>query len=523
MSRRRRFRWILLILLLLVLAILVFALWPARSTYTISEQTTFVTGPLDEDGYVHYVAAVNEHLSAGISSNDNANALIWMALGPHPENAKMPKEYFMRLGYEPPEDGEYFITSSKYLEELAPNEDGQKRDEAANHFRDLASRPWAAGAESRLMGWLARNEKPLAVVIAAATRPEYYNPLVPGGNENGRGMLIGSLLPNVQKCREVAQALCCRAMLATAEGEHESAWRDLLACRRLGRLLARGGTLIEALVGIAIEQMADKAIVAFLAQEKLDARAILSYLRILQNESRLPPLNEKLDFSERCKCLDALAFMARGFTELRDLSGVPQPKAKNSGVIDKLFARSVNWDSAMKIINVAFDRAVAGLKLADRQARAQAQADLDRDVKLNQPTGAAMIASLAAGPTSRGTMIGYILVDLFLPAFDKVQGAFDRCSQIDRNLQLAFALAAYRAENGKYPAKFEDVAPKYIADIPSDIFSGKPPIYRLEGKGYLLYSVGPNGVDDGGHGWDDQPQGDDIVIRVPVQAKQPSK
>ena len=46
--------------------------------------------------------------------------------------------------------------------------------------------------------------------------------------------------------------------------------------------------------------------------------------------------------------------------------------------------------------------------------------------------------------------------------------------------------------------------------------AGQPLIYRLEGDGYLLYSVGVNGIDDGGQGYDDDPKGDDLVIRWPV-------
>jgi hypothetical protein len=52
--------------------------------------------------------------------------------------------------------------------------------------------------------------------------------------------------------------------------------------------------------------------------------------------------------------------------------------------------------------------------------------------------------------------------------------------------------------------------------ISQDIFSGNPLIYRPSETGYLLYSVGPNGKDDGGRGPDDDPSGDDLVIRMPL-------
>ena len=52
--------------------------------------------------------------------------------------------------------------------------------------------------------------------------------------------------------------------------------------------------------------------------------------------------------------------------------------------------------------------------------------------------------------------------------------------------------------------------------MPGDVFTGKPLVYRLDGAGYVFYSVGMNGKDDGGRGFDDDPPGDDIRVRMPV-------
>ena len=61
------------------------------------------------------------------------------------------------------------------------------------------------------------------------------------------------------------------------------------------------------------------------------------------------------------------------------------------------------------------------------------------------------------------------------------------------------------ADNGRYPAKLDDLAPKYLATVPGDVFSGKPLIYKPTEKGYLFYSVGPNGKDEEGRWYDDDP------------------
>jgi hypothetical protein len=94
--------------------------------------------------------------------------------------------------------------------------------------------------------------------------------------------------------------------------------------------------------------------------------------------------------------------------------------------------------------------------------------------------------------------------------------------QIELN-DLAFALAEYRADHGSYPVKLADLSPKYVAKMPKDLFNDAELHYRLEGNGYLLYSVGANGEDDGGTGLDetkaDGRPGDDLVVRVPAVVK----
>ena len=51
----------------------------------------------------------------------------------------------------------------------------------------------------------------------------------------------------------------------------------------------------------------------------------------------------------------------------------------------------------------------------------------------------------------------------------------------------------------------------------------KPLIYKPEANGYLLYSVGANGKDDGGRSFGDDPPGDDLVVRMPVPEQKVKK
>jgi len=68
----------------------------------------------------------------------------------------------------------------------------------------------------------------------------------------------------------------------------------------------------------------------------------------------------------------------------------------------------------------------------------------------------------------------------------------------ERLLGAELAVRCYQAEQGHLPARLEQLVPKYLQRVPSDPFSGKPIIYRPQWTNWLLYSIGEDGVDDGG-------------------------
>ncbi len=79
--------------------------------------------------------------------------------------------------------------------------------------------------------------------------------------------------------------------------------------------------------------------------------------------------------------------------------------------------------------------------------------------------------------------------------------------------QAALALKAYKNEKGEYPESLAQL-PEVIdwADLPKDPFSGEDFIYRREGEGFLVYSIGADLYDDGGKAEEDWEEGD-IVWR----------
>lgn len=65
-------------------------------------------------------------------------------------------------------------------------------------------------------------------------------------------------------------------------------------------------------------------------------------------------------------------------------------------------------------------------------------------------------------------------------------------------LSVELALRAHSVEHGRPPAQLKELSPPLLKEIPRDPFSGKPLVYRPQGTNWLLYSVGPDRVDNGG-------------------------
>ena len=433
----------------------------------------------------------------------------------------MPAEFFKLMGMkEPPEKGDYFIDHWKFAKEHLSVDDREELEEIEEQCVKCSRQPWPAKNHPYIADWLKFCEKPLALFVEGMKRPHYFSPLIPGTDGSGSSGLISALLPAVQKCRTATRALTARAMLRLHEGKPDAAWEDLLTCHRLARHLAKGGTLIEALVGMAIEQIAFKTGIAFLERPELDAKKLLGYLRDLQELPPLSRVSDKVDGAERFSFLDSVMLVDRkGFKLLAGLGGdfpgnLPLPE----GPLD-----NVNWDPAMRNANDLFTRMSTAMRNPDRAKREVELNRIEDELKALKKsldeTGSVANALIGAGVTAeeRGKIIGNWLLTLLMPSVRKVQTASDRVEQAQRNQQIAFALSAYQRDHKQYPKTLADLTPKYLAKIPNDLFSGQAMFYKPTETGFLIYSVGPNGIDEEGRWYDDEPRGDDPNVRVPAK------
>jgi hypothetical protein len=93
---------------------------------------------------------------------------------------------------------------------------------------------------------------------------------------------------------------------------------------------------------------------------------------------------------------------------------------------------------------------------------------------------------------------------VLLPSVARAVHARDEFETRVRGAAVYLALIACSRTHAGPPERLEQLVPEFLPDLPADPYSGKPFAYRVESggdatpPGFVLYSVGADGVDDGG-------------------------
>lgn len=484
---------------------------------SVSRETTYVTRPLNRDGSIDFAGAINLHYGKGVTAANNANVLFWQGAGPHPEQATMSPGFFKQMGMTPPpENGRYLLHLHGFLKrKYGNNLPAELRDRIYEQQGLSQTRPWTDAEYPEIAAWLETNAKPLEMYVKGSRRPHYFSPMIVPEKEKKTEGLISVLLPAVQGSRTVARLLTARAMRSLKAGKTEAAWNDLIACQRIGRLVGRGPTLIEGLVGYAIGSIANDATVTFLERAPLTRQQLQRYRREFDALPRAASMAEKFNFCERLVFLDSVTLIAHGGPQSMQRvfglggAGGPQPPPLPRADFGK-----IEWDSILKTGNVWFDRVYAAAAKPDYAARKKTLQTLQAELK-RRSAAAANRKKPPRNIQEAGNRLGEALLAMLTPAFVQAQSAEDRFQQRQRNLQTALALAAYRVDNGRYPGNLSQLVPKYLKSVPRDLFTGGPLKYGRSANGYTLYSVGLNERDDHGKTYGDGRGTDDLRIVIP--------
>jgi hypothetical protein len=106
-----------------------------------------------------------------------------------------------------------------------------------------------------------------------------------------------------------------------------------------------------------------------------------------------------------------------------------------------------------------------------------------------------------------------IVVRLLMPALMRVAEHAIRTEARARLTDLGIALTRYKLVHGSYPASLDDLDAQAQPLLTVDPFDGKPlRMITVAGGGLVLYSVGPDGIDDQGREFDGKTKLGDITF-----------
>jgi len=325
----------------------------------ISKETTYIEEPVGEDGYINYLKALNQHLSKGVTPENNAAVVICKVIGPNGGelggNEKYRDRLYAQLGLDAlPEKGDYFVSMQQLAEIEGPKLDRPRAaGELINDYYNEQSRamkaPWSKEDCPAIAKWIDVNQKPLALLAEGIGRKRYFMPLITGDES---GMLMAVLLPALQDTRNLARILKARAMFRLSEGDVEGAWQDMMTCHRLARHVAQG-TLIERLVGFAIDGIALDGDQMIAQSGQLMTDQALRFRGQLDSLPAIPRIVESLDTFERYGFLDAVTHMARGKAGVVEMMGglADGDAGPAAGLVKLLSKTLIDWNEPMKIAN----------------------------------------------------------------------------------------------------------------------------------------------------------------------------
>jgi hypothetical protein len=92
----------------------------------------------------------------------------------------------------------------------------------------------------------------------------------------------------------------------------------------------------------------------------------------------------------------------------------------------------------------------------------------------------------------------YIFSGMFLPSLSRTIVREASAQALIKLATTSLAVERFRLDRGLLPNDLKELTPQFLDVIPMDPFDGAPVRYRRLARGYVIYSVGADGHDDGG-------------------------
>ena len=468
-----------------------------RPLVKVSEETTHFIGPLDTNGDIDYLTAVNQKLSEGITPENNAVIPILEAFGPMPEGQSLGREFYRTIGSPEPKQAMFmrfhrwkngYIATTQNLE-LAP----QQLDK---EFYYGIANPWNSEDIPSLAAYISASQPAEKLFDEAINRGRYYYPLL---SDEGEPLATASLaLAQVQ--RGVANLYALQGMNCLGHGDLDGALANAKQIRKFTRLIAQGATSVEQLLACSMENQAIDIEHKVILSPNCNAEKAKSYLESIAPLKNIAQSKNVYTIAEPALALDLAKRIGRGEMTMSELRASWGRKAASFPELESIYAGSVDWEYLMRRICEYNRKAAAVSKIQDTYQRIQESKKVTNEFISSKPTNSQSFA-LSSFSTSRKERANLFLNQIFNLGQNSIASNEAIFAQVEtRNLltEIVIALQEFKKRDGVYPETLSGLMPDFLETVPSDPFSDKPMIYRRQDDTFVLYSIGRNEVDDDG-------------------------
>jgi hypothetical protein len=285
-----------------------------------------------------------------------------------------------------------------------------------------------------------------------------------------------TLMPYYAKFRGMARLLRLEQQTRAARGDWNGNVQSGLDAVQMGAQIPRGSLLLGDLVGIAMQAIGRSELWADIehlnARECRDAIARMQTIRALRR-----PTSEMLQEEEWF----GIATLREAFQQPDWQKGFLS--SQNVGSEDNAFQ---DWLERTRLMFYG----KRGITL-----------NYIRYMDQTREAAKERVGTHPQWPELPNDPVSQMLIPMFGDAAFK-----DATNEVENDmLLLTLCLCAYRLEHGAYPPTLAALAPDYLPQLPEDPFAAQGGYtYRPNGATYALYSIGPDGKDDGGTPIDDK-------------------
>ncbi len=301
---------------------------------------------------------------------------------------------------------------------------------------------------------------------------------------------IATLLPDQSRCREVYNVLYYDCLLLNQIEESEGALRSCRALLNAARSLGDEPIFVSQLIRTSGVFRACHATERTLAQGEPPPDGTASLQKMFEEEDAFPGLLLALR-GERACLNQVIECVKRGEVSIDELAQSRSNWAERT--VRQLYRMDAGQDHALFLSLMA-------QRIEDVQHPMHEQAALEKEFDSN-------VKKLPKNA---------VLTRLLIPATIKMGESDRRKHAALRCTIAALAIERYRQAKKAWPNDWAHLCPAHLAAVPVDPFDGKPLRYRRVADGFVVYSVGADGVDNGGalnQGFNTAP-GTDIGIRL---------